>query len=219
MRLLEGQDLPQERLFNKIDEIKNIIAPVLVSPLGNWVSSSTVCKMTLSSYRYRRHLQPRYLYRWRDRACAPHCTVLCSVHPCTRGTMRRHVSSNGGGGGGDSRVLVDETVMDGVHEAEALLSKSEKKEADGDEASDAGALALLLLLYTLQGLPLGLAAALPFLLQSKGAGMAAQVRTCTDLTSCLDPCLDMLVCLLEPFKRPFRTVTLAWSLKHPRARL
>jgi len=42
------------------------------------------------------------------------------------------------------------------------------------EPGDASALALLTLLYTLQGVPMGLASSITFLLQEKGASYAAQ---------------------------------------------
>ena len=50
---------------------------------------------------------------------------------------------------------------------------------DGDDKlvllpGDASALALLTLLYTLQGVPMGLASTLTFLLQDKGVSYAAQ---------------------------------------------
>lgn len=53
-----------------------------------------------------------------------------------------------------------------------LLSKKRKSSLQGDE----GNIALLLFLYTLQGIPLGLSAAVPMILQNRGVSYKEQVR-------------------------------------------
>ena len=53
-------------------------------------------------------------------------------------------------------------------------SKSSRKKSGGGFAKDYGSVALLLLLYTLQGVPMGLSASVSFILQEKGATYAEQ---------------------------------------------
>lgn len=50
----------------------------------------------------------------------------------------------------------------------------ENQSVDGDKAN----IALLVFLYTLQGIPLGLASALPMILQNKGVQYKDQVHIC-----------------------------------------
>ena len=56
-----------------------------------------------------------------------------------------------------------------VNEPEDDKSRTSKKQAAGFRG-DYGSIALLLLLYTLQGVPMGLSASVGFILQEKGAG-------------------------------------------------
>ena len=62
--------------------------------------------------------------------------------------------------------------------ADDKLGKSTHKQARGGASAslrgDYGNIALLLVLYTLQGVPMGLAAAIPLLLHERGASYAEQ---------------------------------------------
>ena len=58
----------------------------------------------------------------------------------------------------------------------ALTIADSPTKAGSSLSGDWGALALLMLLYTLQGIPMGLSGSIPFLLQAKGVSMGQQAR-------------------------------------------
>jgi PAT family acetyl-CoA transporter-like MFS transporter 1 len=78
-------------------------------------------------------------------------------------------------------MAVTRATRRGASSAERGVTSSEDEERDVRSApagvnmdGDRWNLALLLLLYTLQGVPMGLASSVTFLLQEKGASYAAQ---------------------------------------------
>jgi hypothetical protein len=79
-----------------------------------------------------------------------------------------------GGGVGGAHAFAVEDPPDGDDSGAA----DDAHDGDDDKLvllpGDASALALLALLYTLQGVPMGLASSLTFLLQDKGVSYAAQ---------------------------------------------
>jgi len=62
-------------------------------------------------------------------------------------------------------------------DAPALKASTDAGDEEDDGASDWSSMLLLLLLYTLQGIPMGLSSSIPFILQEK-------VRRHTDADSC-----------------------------------
>lgn len=57
----------------------------------------------------------------------------------------------------------------------------EEKHEQSDLRGDRGNIAILFFLYLLQGIPLGLTAAIPMLLQNRGASYKQQVSVCNDM--------------------------------------
>ena len=65
-------------------------------------------------------------------------------------------------------------------EGSAIDDKYEKAaQQQSGLAGDWGAIGLLMLLYTLQGIPMGLSGSIPFLMQAKGVSMAEQAQFST----------------------------------------
>lgn len=77
----------------------------------------------------------------------------------------------------NKRKQSDRKVLNGTDQ-ESLLH--EKKDKDGhdetDIRGDRGNIAILFFLYLLQGIPIGLAAAIPMLLQNRGASYKVNLR-------------------------------------------
>ena len=69
----------------------------------------------------------------------------------------------------------------GAHGAPAASSKASpaRRGKLREPSSDAAPITLLLLLYTLQGIPMGLSGSMPFLIQAAGASLADQARFST----------------------------------------
>lgn len=69
-------------------------------------------------------------------------------------------------------------LYSGMENGEPLIPKSPgKSNLEGDKAN----IALLFFLYTLQGIPLGLSAAIPMILQNHGVSYKQQVNYCFKL--------------------------------------
>lgn len=70
----------------------------------------------------------------------------------------------------NKRKNVERKSLNGVnHEQDTLLHEKKDVHLESDIRGDRGNIAILFFLYLLQGVPLGLAAAIPMLLQNRGA--------------------------------------------------
>lgn len=85
---------------------------------------------------------------------------------------RAHVRRNSSAADLLEGKLLGDYATDDDHDGDD--SKSSRKKSGGGFAKDYGSVALLLLLYTLQGVPMGLSASVSFILQEKGATYAEQ---------------------------------------------
>ena len=64
-----------------------------------------------------------------------------------------------------------------------MADDKSKKVAEQGLRGDWAAIGLLMLLYTLQGIPMGLSGSVPFLMQAKGISMTDQAKFCLLYTS------------------------------------
>lgn len=102
--------------------------------------------------------------------------MVSSDNSKIRKRQERKASTGGGGGGLHNGFDVDSFSGHQVplhfHDDHAEEEKHEQSDLRGDR----GNIAILFFLYLLQGIPLGLTAAIPMLLQNRGASYKQQVR-------------------------------------------
>lgn len=129
-----------------------------------------------------------------SRRCSPLINAYLMVSSVNKSMRKRQESRTGSSAAQHNEFDVDS--FSGHQVPMHYHDEDDEKHEQSDLRGDRGNIAILFFLYLLQGIPLGLTAAIPMLLQNRGASYKQQVSV-IHVTQ-IFPCLIHL--LLAPFR-------------------